>query len=172
MHFTVYKRLLCFISGSLLYCPILYCLRQDCVKKEVKGREKTVGSSPAFEIASYVTLRNALTSWIQFPSLWNGQEEEEMRACISSASWCGACVWIMIIPIFLLSYIAITNFQTFMWLSIFPLCFCVVHNLVFFLGANSPVGKWFHYSPLKERIIYSTINCWICPDWLTRLQVK
>ena len=42
---------------------------KDCVKKEVKGRKKKVGSSPAFEIASYVTFRNALTSWIQFPSL-------------------------------------------------------------------------------------------------------
>ena len=39
--------------------------------QEIKSERKKekVGPSPAFEMASYVTLRNALTSWIQFPSL-------------------------------------------------------------------------------------------------------
>lgn len=66
----------------VLSCTVL---PETGLHKEVKKKKKKnqhVGPSPAFEIKSYVTLRNALTSWIWFPSLWNGQEEEEMRACI------------------------------------------------------------------------------------------
>ena len=68
-YFTVYKApFMLYLRLSIVLSYIV--LPETGLRKERRERKKEkVGPSPAFEMASYVTLRNALTSWIQFPSL-------------------------------------------------------------------------------------------------------